>query len=289
MAAECANFEVTRMARLLEVSCSGYYRWRDARTRPALPSEQRRANLEVKILSFHRLSQGTYGAPRITLDLLEDGERVAQNTVAKHMMDLGIAGVSPRAFKVTTVSRPDDLYPEDLVERHFDADEPDMLWTSDITYLKIGVSDVYLCCVRDECSSRILGWQLATSMRTEIVTDALEMAVRARHGNVSGVIFHADRGSQFNDAKVISLCEKFDVLRSMGETGSCYDHASAKSSWSIFKHEYFYRHAFTTLEELRAGVADYVNFYNHQRRCQKAGGVSPIRYELSLARLNQAA
>lgn len=81
------------------------------------------------------------------------------------------------------------------MQRHFDADEPDMLWTSDITYLKIGVSDVYLCCVRDECSSRILGWQLATSMHTEIVTDALEMAVRTRHTNVGGVIFHGPRES----------------------------------------------------------------------------------------------
>ena len=289
MAAEYANYEVARMARLLEVSTSGYYRWRDAQSCPPLPSEQRRANLEVKILAAHRLSQGTYGAPRITLDLLEDGERVTKNTVAARMADLGIAGVSRRAFKVTTISQPGAPYPEDLVERHFDADEPDMLWTSDITYLKIGVSDVYLCCVRDECSSRILGWQLATSMRTEIVTDAFEMAIHTRRGNVTGVIFHADRGSQFNDAKVIALCEEFDVQRSMGATGSCYDHASSESFWSIFKHEYFYRHAFATLDELRVGVADYVNFYNHQRRCQKAGGVSPIRYELSLARLDQAA
>ncbi len=126
MAAECANYEVTRMARLLEVSTSGYYRWRDARSRPALPSERRRANLEVKILSFHRASQGTYGAPRITLDLIDEGERVSENTVAARMADLGIAGVSPRAFKVTTVSAPGAPYPTDLVERHFDADEPDM-------------------------------------------------------------------------------------------------------------------------------------------------------------------
>ncbi len=289
MAAECANFEVTRMARLLEVSTSGYYRWRQAQTRGPLPSEQRRANLEVKILSSHRASQGTYGAPRITLDLLEEGERVSENTVATRMADLGIAGMSPRAFKVTTVSTPRSDYPEDLVMRHFDPDEPNMLWTSDITYLKVGVSDAYLCCVRDEYSSRILGWQLATSMHTEIVTDALEMAARTRRGNVAGVIFHADRGAQFNDAKVIRVCEKFDILRSMGETGSCYDHASAESFWSIFKHEYFYRHAFATVTELRAGVSDYVSFYNHQRRCQKTGGVSPIRYELSLARLDHAA
>jgi transposase InsO family protein len=289
MAAECANFEVTRMARLLEVSCSGYYRWKDAQTRPPLASEQRRANLEVKISAYHQSSHGTYGSPRITLDLVEGGEQVSENTVAARMAALGIAGLSPRAFKVTTVSRPDSAYPEDLVERHFDADEPDMLWSSDITYLKIGSSDVYLCCVRDECSSRILGWQLATNMRTEIATGALEMAIQTRRGNVSGVIFHVDRGSQFNDAKVIELCETFNVQRSMGATGSCYDHASAESFWSIFKHEYFYRHAFANLDELRAGIADYVNFYNPQRRCTKAGGVSPICYELSLARLNQAA
>jgi transposase InsO family protein len=126
-------------------------------------------------------------------------------------------------------------------------------------------------------------------MRTEIATGALEMAVKTRRGHVGGVIFHADGGSQFIDAKVVALCEQFDVLRSMGETGSCYDCASAESFWSIFKHEYFYGHVFVSAEELRAGVADYVSFYNHQRRCQKAGGVSPIRYELSLARLNQAA
>ena len=155
--------------------------------------------------------------------------------------------------------------------------------------MKIGTGDVYLCCVRDEGSSRVLGWQLADHMRTEIVTDSLDQAIATRFSNVAGTIFHADRGSQFSDHKVEALCATFEITRSMGATGSCYDHASAESFWSIFKHEYFYRHVFATMNELRAGVADYINFYNHQRRCAKAGGVSPIRYELSLARLNQAA
>ena len=289
MAAECANFEVSRMARLLEVSRAGYYRWLDAQRRSPLPSEERRANLDAKILSFHRDSRGTYGAPRITLDLHDDGEAVSHNTVAARMRDLGIAGISPRTFKVTTVADPTASYPEDLVNRHFFAEGINELWTSDLTYLKIGEGDVYLCCVRDEGSSRVLGWQLADSMRTEMVTDSLDQAIATRFSRVAGTIFHADRGSQFSDHKTEELCDKFGIIRSMGATGSCYDHASAESFWSIFKHEYFHRHAFATMDELRAGIDDYITFYNHQRRCAKAGGVSPIRYELSLIRAQQAA
>ena len=106
MAAECANFEVTRMARLLEVSTSGYYRWKAAQDRPALPSEVRRGDLDAKIISFHKASGGTYGSPRVTTDLHDAGEAVSHNTVATRMASLGIVGVSPRLVKVTTSSDP---------------------------------------------------------------------------------------------------------------------------------------------------------------------------------------
>jgi transposase InsO family protein len=155
--------------------------------------------------------------------------------------------------------------------------------------LKIGDGDVYLCAVRDEGSSRVLGWQLARHMRTEIVTDALEQANTTLISKVFGTVFHVDRVRQFSDRKTENLCGKFGIVRSMGETGSCYDHASAEIFWLIFKHEYSYRHTFTTIDELRAGIEDYLTFYYHQRRCAKAGGVSPIRYELSLARELQRA
>ena len=103
------------------------------------------------------------------------------------------------------------------------------------------------------------------------------------------MLLRSIESSQFSDHKVEEFCKTHSIIRSMGETGSCFDHASAESFCSIFKHEYFYRHVFATMDELRAGVEEYLTFYNHQRRCAKAGGVSPIRYELSLARGRQAA
>ncbi len=288
MDAECANFEINRMARLLEVSRSGYYKWTDGQKNPS-GAAIRREELKAKILHFHSESHGVYGSPRITADLFNAGIKLNHNTVASYMRDLGICGVSPRLFKVTTISDPKAKYPEDLVKRRFSQEKLNALWTSDITYLTIGTGDVYLSAIRDECSSKVLGWALADNMRTKIVTDALDQAVQMRNDQVEGTIFHTDRGGQFSDHKVEEFCKKAGIIRSMGQTGSCYDHATAESFWSIFKHEYFYRHVFSNMEELTAGVEWYINWYNTTRRREQNNYLSPIAFEVALQQADKAA
>ncbi|MGW4720698.1 IS3 family transposase [Nocardia sp. NPDC004260] len=196
MAAECAGFDVTRMAELFGVSTSGYYRFLQVRADPEpWPRLQRRWDLEVKIRAHHRASRGTYGSPRITADLRAEGERVSKNTVAAIMTDLGIEGISPRSFKTTTIVDPVAEFPPDLVGRRFDRGRPDLVWSSDITYLTCGEGDMYLYAIRDEHSRRALGWAVADHMRAELVITAVDRAVFIRGGRCRATILHSDRGT----------------------------------------------------------------------------------------------
>lgn len=291
MAAECATTAISRMARLLGVSTSGYYKHvKCSATTELGMREQRRADLSVKIVDHHRESGGTYGSPRITADLRAAGEQVSHKTVAKIMAAIGLAGISPRTFKVaTTVVDPAASFPADLVGRRFDQGRPDAVWSSDITYLTCGEGDMYLCAIRDEHSKRVLGWSVADHMLTELVTDALNRAIAVRGGQVGGTIMHSDRGVQYTAGAMARACVDAGLRRSMGATGTCWDNSGAESLWSTFKHEFYYRHTFATAAELVAAVDKWMHFYNNQRRHSAIGMQSPIAYEQSLTAAHQAA
>jgi transposase InsO family protein len=246
--------------------------------------------LTVKIIDHHRESEGTYGSPRITADLRARGEVVSAKTVAKIMAGIGLAGISPRTFKVaTTVVDPGASFPDDLVKRRFDRGRPDAVWSSDITYLSCGEGDMYLCAIRDEHSKRVLGWSVADHMLTELVTDALRQAVMARGGNVAGTIMHSDRGCQFTAQAMAVACQDAGLRRSMGATGICWDNSGAESLWSTFKHEFYYRHTFASKTELVVAVDKWMNRYNNKRLHSVIGMQTPTAYEQSFNTDREAA
>jgi transposase InsO family protein len=281
MEAEKATFEIARMARLLEVSRSGYYDWVRRQAAGPSPAEQRRADLTAKIIHHHGESDHTYGSPRILADLREAGEKVSGKTVAKLMRAAGIAGISPRGFvPVTTQAGPDPQPLPDLVDRRFDRGGLNRVWTSDITYLATGEGWLYLCAVRDGCSRRVVGWAVEDHLHTDLVETALRRAVVLRGALPGKVIFHADRGTQYTSQQLADACAELPVLQSVGRTGVCWDNAAAESFWSTVKTELYDRRYWPTKAEARLAVGAWIEErYNRTRRHSSIGMISPVRYE----------
>jgi putative transposase len=275
-----ANYPIAMMCRLLEVSTSGYYAWLK---RPLSLRFHEDAILLETIRLFHLRSRGTYGVPRIHLDLREDGIRVGRKRVARLMQAAGLQGVSRRKYTRTTIRRPGARPAPDLVNRNFVADHPDQLWVADITYVHTWAGFLYLAVVMDAWSRKIVGWAMANHLRTELVIDALQMAIEQRQPE--GVIHHSDQGSQYTSLAFGKRCREASVRPSMGSVGDCYDNALCESFFATLECELLDRQRFQSQEAAGKTVFEFIEgWYNPHRRHSSIGYASPMRYEIEYAR-----
>jgi len=282
--AEKDRYPVARMADLLGVDRRRYYEWAAAQRRGWTTRESTMMALADEVVRLHDASDETYGARRIHADLVDEGWQVSVKTIAKVMRLCGIQGISPRRWHPATTSPGEDADPApDLVHRQFDQGAKDAVWVSDITYLAAGDKWAYLCAVRDAHTRRVLGRIVDDHMRADLVEAALRQAVTLRGTLPDKAVFHADRGCQYTSRQLADLAGELPVLRSMGRTGMCWDNAQAESFWSTFKHEYYYRHVFTSLDQLRRGTYTWIDsWYNARRRHSALGYLPPLEYERRL-------
>jgi putative transposase len=273
---EKARYPVRILCTALGVSPSGYYAWRSRG-----PSARSRSDAELaeKIRRFHARSRGTYGVPRIHADLADAGHHVSRKRVARLMARDHLAGVHRRRFVRTTI-RDEDAAPfPDLVNRDFRASGPDRLWVADITELPTRSGSCYLASIVDAFSRRVVGWSMATHMRTDLVTAALDMAV-ARRRPGEGLVHHSDHGSQYTSLAFGRRLRESGIAASMGSVGDCYDKAMAESFFATLETELIDRSDWASPAEAKAAVFEYIEvFYNRIRRHSSLGNVSPEQFE----------
>jgi putative transposase len=276
--AERAEHDVMILCRVLKVSRSAYYRWSEG-----VPCARARedARLSELVVAIHERSRRTYGAPRIHAELgLDHGVRCSRKRVARLMRSAGIEGVH-RRHKQRTTQRAADMAPApDLVERRFAAPGPDRLWVADITYVPTGAGFLYVAVVLDAFSRRIVGWSMADHLRTELVLDALEMALWHRRPE-PGVVHHSDQGCQYTSLAFGRRCRDAGIRSSMGSVGDCFDNSMAESFFATLECELLDRRpTFRNRTEAKLAVFDFIEgFYNTTRRHSSLGNVSPSRFE----------
>jgi putative transposase len=274
--AEKAAYPVATMCRLLGVSKSGYYAWR---TRPLSTRAHADRAMTGQIRVIHERSRGTYGAPRVWAELRYEGVYCSRKRVARLLRIAGLQGCHRRKGPHTTRRRPNAAPAPDLVKRDFAAAAPDQLWVADITYVSTWMGFLYLAVVLDVYSRRVVGWAMAEHLRTELVVEAVEMALWRRRPS-TGVIHHSDQGSQYASLAFGRRLREAGMFPSMGSRGDCFDNAMAESFFATLECELLARQRFPTRNTARLAVFDYIEgFYNTHRRHSALDYLSPAAYE----------
>jgi putative transposase len=282
IAQEKPHHAVSRLARVLGVSRSGYHAWRQRH-----PSARSLADaaLRERIEAIHEGSRGTYGAPRVHAELrLGHGIRVGRKRVARLMREAGIAGVSQRKGPRTTTPAKEAPAAPDLVQRNFSAERPDELWLADITYVPTWEGWLFLAGVMDMYSRKCVGWSMRDDLQADLVVDALGMAVTRRRPE-GELVHHSDRGSPYTSLLFGATLRESGILASMGSRGDALDNAAAENFIATIKRDLINRRRFRTRNEARLAIFDYIEcFYNPVRRHSSLGYLSPVEFEEAMAK-----
>ena len=276
-----SEFPVELACEVLEVSRSGYYAWLG---RPRSQRAKRGEELVEKIKAAHAENRCVYGSPRLCEALRAEGEAVCQNTVAKLMQQNGIRAKTRKKFVPrTTDSAHDQPVAPNLLERRFQAQRPDEKWAVDITYVPTDEGWLYLAGVLDLCSRKLVGWSMGDHMETELVADALKMALARRRPEPGRLLHHSDRGSQYASEDYQHLLASHGIACSMSNKGDCWDNAAMESFWATLKTELVNHEHYATRDQARASIFEYVEaFYTRTRLHSSLGYKSPEAFEASL-------
>jgi len=277
IAAEKAWAQVAALCKVLDVSRSGFYAW-DERGRSTRSSED--AKLIVHVLAAFKTGRGAYGSPRVHDELKAAGIAVSRKRVARIMRELGLEGRRKRRFKATTDSKHNLPVAENVLDRNFEVDAPDVAWVTDITYVWTAEGWLYLAAILDLFSRRVVGLAMSERIDRALVLEALRNAVGRRLPN-AGLMHHSDRGSQYASGDYQDALDELGVVCSMSRKGNCWDNAVAESFFATLKTKCVYTRRFATRAEAREAIFEFIEvFYNGTRRHSTLGYLSPMAFEM---------
>ncbi len=264
------------LCRVLEVSRSGYYDWLG---RPESQRSKRHERLLTQIRQAHIFSRNIYGAPRIHGELVDQGERVGKNTIARLMRKHGIQSKVHKRFVVTTDSRKTKKPAGNLLAGNFIADRPNQKWAADVTFIPTRTGWLYLAAIMDLWSRRIIGWSMGDKNSTELVGGALQMAAQQRRAT-TGVLLHSDQGAQYASGLYQQRLRDLGIVCSMSRKGNCWDNAVMESFFHSLKTEWVIFEDYKNRFEARSSLFSYIElFYNRKRRHSFLKNKSPLAYE----------
>lgn len=270
-------FRVEKMCKVLEVSRSGFYKWRTA---PESQRKKQRKVLTKRIQYYYKDNHGLYGSPKITQLLRREGFRVSEKTVGRLMRSQGLKARTIRKFRVHTTDSTHSLpIAPNLLNQDFKTFAPNKVWVTDITYIRTQQGMMYLASVMDLFTRKIVGWELRDRMTVELVSLALDKAYRNQRPT-AGLIHHSDRGSQYASHEYREKLRTYRMTCSMSRKGNCYDNACIESFHSILKREFVYQTRFATKAQARDQIYQYIEFwYNRKRIHSTLDYLSPDRFE----------